>query len=211
MMRALYIAGDSWLHRLPAGAKLAVLAVAGALLFFTRSPWILGPALGVALILPVVAGARWRHWRAQWLGLLPIVAVVCVAAGLFEGWAHATVVLARLLTLIALAWTITLTTRSADLLDAFERALRPLERLGWVDAARVSLALSLTLRFVPELWRRLGDIREAQAARGLSANPVALVVPLAVAALKSADAVAEAIEARGYPPAKSGDDAEGSS
>jgi biotin transport system permease protein len=90
------------------------------------------------------------------------------------------------------------------MLAAIERALEPLDRRGLIDAARVSLAVSLVLRFVPAILDHYREIREAQAARGLQANPLALVVPLVVRTLKGADDVAAAIEARGFPPERPG-------
>ncbi|WP_222852772.1 energy-coupling factor transporter transmembrane component T, partial [Bordetella pertussis] len=79
------------------------------------------------------------------------------------------------------------------------RALRPAERLGLLNAAQVALALALALalRFIPEIWRNYQEIREAQAARGLGAHPLALLVPLVVRTLKRAEEVAQAIDARG--------------
>ncbi|CPJ42798.1 cobalt transport protein [Bordetella pertussis] len=77
--------------------------------------------------------------------------------------------------------------------------LRPAERLGLLNAAQVALALALALalRFIPEIWRNYQEIREAQAARGLGAHPLALLVPLVVRTLKRAEEVAQAIDARG--------------
>jgi len=115
---------------------------------------------------------------------------------------RAAAVALRLVARVALALTVTFTTRSVDMLDECERVLQPLDAMGWVDASRVSLALSLCLRFIPEIHRSYLDIREAQAARGIRANPIALIVPLVVATLKRADVIAEAIDARAYPPGK---------
>ena len=105
------------------------------------------------------------------------------------------------LLIVFAAFAVTLTTRTSDML-AGDRGIawrRSISR-GLIDAARVSLAVSLVLRFVPDILTRWRDIREAQAARGLASHPVALLVPLLVRTLKGADDVAAAIEARGFPP-----------
>lgn len=202
MMQSLFVAGDTWLHRTPAGVKLLVLLAAGAGLFAVRALPVLAVAAlagaGLVCTSGVSAARVWQQTR----GMLAIVLVVFAAAYVFDGPQRAAATLLRLVALIALALAVTLTTRSADLLEVCERALRPLDKLGWVDAARVGLALSLALRFIPEIQRRYHEIREAQAARGIRANPARLVVPLVVATLKSADAIAEAIDARGYPPSR---------
>ncbi|WP_129559385.1 energy-coupling factor transporter transmembrane component T, partial [Bordetella pertussis] len=121
----------------------------------------------------VGAAAWWRQTR----GLALIVLAVGLFTGLMQGWP----------------------TPVPALIDACERALRPAERLGLLNAAQVALALALALalRFIPEIWRNYQEIREAQAARGLGAHPLALLVPLVVRTLKRAEEVAQAIDARG--------------
>jgi biotin transport system permease protein len=197
MMEPLYVQGDSLLHRAPAALKLVVLLIAGAGLFMVHRPEGLAVALAVAGLLVALSGASvaavWRHVR----GLLLILAVVGAFTWYFDGGARAAEVLLRVAALVALALAVTLTTRTSDLIQVCERALCPFDKLGWVDAGRVALALALTLRFIPEIWRNYQDIREAQAARGLSRNALALSVPLLVRTLKRAEEVADAIDARG--------------
>lgn len=202
MMQGLYVAADTWLHRLPAALKLGLLLLAGIVLFLIHDLRLLAGGVAASAFLlwssRVTAAQLWRQLR----GLLILVALLFAAAAWFDGLPRASEVVLRLMALISLALTVTLTTRTTDLLDVCERAMRPLDKLGWVDSARISLALSLCLRFVPEIHRRYHDIREAQAARGIRAHPVHLIVPLVVATLKSADTIAEAIDARSYPPQK---------
>jgi len=203
-MQSLYVPGNTWLHRAPAGLKLGLLLAAGIGLFLLHDVRPLALAAGVALLLLWRSGATVSHVWRQTRGMLLIALVVMAFTAYFDGPERAAIVVLRLLALVFLALAVTLSTRSADLLDVCERALRPLDALGWTDSARISLALSLSLRFIPEIFRRYEEIREAQAARGLRANPVRLIVPLIVATLKSADVIAEAIDARGYPPESAG-------
>lgn len=205
MMQSLYVARDTWLHRLPAGTKLAALFVAGIALFLVHALPMLGLAAAAGAVLVWASGVSAAQLWRQIRGMLLVLLVVCLAAAWFDGLQRGLEVLLRLVALIALALAVTLTTRSSDMLETCERVLQPLDALGWIDATRVSLALSLCLRFVPEIHRSYLDIREAQAARGIRANPIALIVPLVVATLKRADVIAEAIDARGYPPEKATD------
>ena len=114
--------------------------------------------------------------------------------------ATAAVIVPRLMALAAFAHAVTLTTTTAEFTETLERGLAPFERLGLVDAGRVALTLTLALRFVPLIVEEAREIREAQAARGLSGSPLALVVPLVVRVLVRAEEVAQAIDARGFPP-----------
>lgn len=206
MTVSLYVPGTTALHRQPAARKLALLLVTGIALFLTSSVWLLGAAGAIAASLLLAVRPPFRQVRQQLVGTALILAIVFTATAVLDGWRPAFVVLFRLATLVLLAMTVTMTTRTSDMLDVCEKVLLPLDRAGLVDAARVSLAVSLVLRFVPEIFERHRDIREAQAARGLRSQPVAVIVPLIVRTLKAADDVAEAIEARCYPPPRPSSD-----
>ena len=195
MLEPLYIAGNSRLHRLPAGLKLLALCAAGRGCsrcairagWAWRWPWPPGWS-GPAAPGLRCSGANYAAWRGfcwRW-GCSPA----------FQGGVEALAVLLRVGAMVGLALAVTLTTRTADLIAVCEWALLPLQRLGLLDAGKVALALALALRFVPEIWRNFHEIREAQAARGLGANPLALIVPLIVLTLKRAQEVSEAIDAR---------------
>ncbi|MDA2808379.1 energy-coupling factor transporter transmembrane component T family protein [Nocardiopsis suaedae] len=200
MNTSLYVPGNTPLHRLPAGAKFGVLFAAGIGLFLLAHPGVLGAAAAVAAVLVLSARAPLAALRARLLPVGVMLAVLFAATALLQDVPAAVVMLLRLAALILLALAVTLTTRPADLLEFFERLTAPLARVGVADPERISLGVSLVLRFVPEVFRRFQEIREAQAARGLKANPVALLVPLIVRTLKAADDVADAIDARCYPP-----------
>ncbi|CAB3676861.1 energy-coupling factor transporter transmembrane component T family protein [Achromobacter pestifer] len=196
MMEPLYVAGQTPLHRLPAWLKLAALIAAGAGLFMLRDPRWLALAFAVAAGLVwstgVAAAAVWRQLQ----GLIWVLLAVALFTGGFQGWVEALAVVLRVGAMVGLALAVTLSTRTSDLIGVCERALIPFERIGLVDASKVALALALALRFIPEIWRNFQEIREAQAARGLGAHPIALIVPLIVLTLKRAQEVAEAIDAR---------------
>ena len=53
---------------------------------------------------------------------------------------------------------------------------------------------------IPVLGQVTTEVREAQSARGQSRNIVAVAIPVVVRTLKMADAVSEALDARGYDP-----------
>ncbi|MEU5210092.1 energy-coupling factor transporter transmembrane protein EcfT [Streptomyces sp. NPDC020742] len=204
MRMSLYVPGSSPLHRVPAGWKLAALLVCGVGVFLTTSAAVLGPAAVLALALLLSVRAPREQWVRQLGGPVWVLAAVVAVAALTESVHAALVVGLRLVVLLLTALSVTLTTRTSELQGVLERVLRPLDRAGLVNAPAVALAVSLALRFVPEVFRQFQDIREAQAARGLQGSPLALVVPLVVRVLRSAEDIAAAIDARCYPPARSG-------
>lgn len=105
----------------------------------------------------------------------------------------------RFAVLILFASLVSLTTRVSDMIAALEIGLRPLAFVG-LNPAKVGLALSLAIRFIPVIAGQLTEIREAQRVRGLNRSILAAAVPLIVRTLKIAGAVADATEARSYDP-----------
>jgi biotin transport system permease protein len=92
---------------------------------------------------------------------------------------------------------VTATTTIADFIAAITALLLPLERLGLMKASDGGLAFGLVLRFVPEIANRYEMLKEAHAARGLVLRPHRIIGPLIISTLKEADAIAQAIDARG--------------
>jgi len=196
-MISLYRPGDSVLHRLPAGPKLlVVMALALAISLAPANPWSLaGTTLAVAggyLLAGLGAVEVGRQaWRLRWLVLVMVLCQVFFLPGLTVA---ANVV--RVIVVILLANLVTLTTRTEDLVDAIERALSPLRRLG-VNPSRVALMLSMTITTIPVIAGFAAQIREAQRARGVPLAPLAFVVPLLIMTLKHSDDLADALTARG--------------
>ena len=198
-MISLYRPGTGFLHRAPAGQKLAVLALSALALSFVA----VTPATAVA-ILAVVAvvsvlflfgglglralGEPW--WRLRWL-----IVILGAALVVFVGVPAALVNVGRLVALLLLAELLSRTTRTSDLMAVIARLLGPLRPLG-VDAEAVALVLSLTITMVPVIAGFVRAVREAQDARGVRLGP-RMAVPLLVRTLRHADAVGDALAARG--------------
>lgn len=192
-----YVVGRSPLHRAPAGPKLAALMACSLALLLVRD------AVGVGLAALAVAGlyaVAGLGWRAAWGQVRPLRLFLPVVFAL-QWWlmdlTSAAVLSTRLLVLVALAGLVTCTTRASDLLAAIERGLSPLERVG-VDVERIALVLALALRSVPVIADLAGRVRDAQRARGHERDVRAFAVPLVVGAMRQADALGEALRARGF-------------
>ncbi len=196
MTLGLFIAGDSPLHRLPAPYKLlALLLVSIIVLAIDSWPVLVVLMLATTSLFPA-AGLPWRAVAGQLRLPLLFLLIIGIAHGLLTSWTLGAVIALRFSILIALATLIALTTRVSDMLAAFERGLQPLRHLG-LDPERIAFVLALTIRLIPILAAHATVIREAQRARGLDRSLLALVVPLLIRGLRSADALTEAIEARG--------------
>ncbi len=192
----LYLPGTSVLHRTRAGVKLAVMLLAGAGSVLLDEVWQVGLALAVVVVGYAVARVPLRTALDQLRPLVWIAAAAAVFHVLVSGWQRAVVVLGVLAGLVLLAALVTLTTRTTAMVDAIVAACRPLRRVG-VDPERVGLMLALGVRSVPVVVGLAEEVREAQLARGLTSSPRAFAVPLIVRSLRHADALGEALVARG--------------
>lgn len=185
-MITLYRPGRSILHRLPAGAKLVALAVLSLGLASTPAEWTWwGPVTGWALV--VLAGESVRGvarilWRAA-----PLCAFLTASVWLFQGPAAAAAGLARVASLVLFAAAFARSTSVQDMVESWP----------WRRIPRLGLAMRLVLSSIPVLQRSWQQVRDAQRARGLRPSLTRTLVPFLVVALQHADAVDEAMLARG--------------
>ncbi|WP_342476324.1 ATP-binding cassette domain-containing protein [Paenibacillus sp. FSL H7-0350] len=111
----------------------------------------------------------------------------------------------RFLLLIALGFLFTETTTGAPLREGLEWGIAPLRTLG-IRTRNWSLAVSVTLQFVPWILGKLAQLQLALGSRGMarwSPRQIALIiVPLLILVLGMGDELATAVESRGYDPAK---------
>jgi biotin transport system permease protein len=205
MMRS----AESLIHRLSPGPKLLALilliaAISIDLPFVDEAVKPSIPAVGllVTAALYTAAFSGLGKFLAQVWSFKLLIVLVTIPQLLF-GTALDTVLTAtvRLTDAMLLAALFSLTTKTRDLLDSIEGALRskwlsPLRRLG-LKPATVSLAFAMTMNAIPMIMKFLNQTKEAQAARGVKPTPVRMTIPLLVASLKYADEYAEALSARG--------------
>ena len=192
----LYVPGHSVVHRLPAGVKLLLLVLVGAGSVLLDTWWQVAALLVLVLAGYPAAGLSLRTALRQVRPLVWIAGFAAVVHVVVSGWERAGVVLGVLAALVLLAALVTLTTRATAMVDAIVTVCRPLRVLG-VDPERIGLVLTLGIRCVPVVVGLAEEVREAQVARGLGASPRAFAVPLLVRSLRHADALGEALVARG--------------
>ena len=194
-----YVPGNSFIHRLPSGIKILSLALVGTLLFVFPLLAVVVSTLVVVAALYPLAGIGPKIMLLQLKPLLWVLALLFAVQWWMVDWVSGVLVVARLSALLLLAALVTLTTRTTDMIDALESGLSWLRFLR-INPAKVSLALSLALRFIPVLAAITAEVREAQKARGLDRSVIAVAIPVIVRTLKMADDIAAALEARAYDP-----------
>lgn len=218
-----FLPGNSPVHKLDPRVKV-VLSLAFVTIVIASGGW---AGLGVCAAFTVVFFAISRISVLQALrSVAPMLAVVALTAllnllfvqggeTLFQWWvirvseegiARAALMSARLTLLLLGISLLTLTTSGLDITEALERLLSPLAKVG-VPVHELAMMMGMALRFLPQLADELSQIRRAQAARGAGASggPIAavaslpsLAVPLFAGALRHAESLAVAMEARCY-------------
>lgn len=192
-----YLSQETWLHRVPAGAKLLALAGATMLVFPVQDWRLLVLGLLAVLVLFASAGTAALRRIAVLKAFLPLLAIVLALHGLTGDWIAGANTILRLLMMILLADLVSMTTTMQQMMNALMPLLRLLRPLG-VHPDKVALAVSLVIRFVPVLGANWQARAEAWRARTGRRPSWRLVGPFLVETLRMADQVAEALDARGF-------------
>ena len=187
--------GTTFIHRLPAGLKLfVVFFVSIGLFYFASLPlaivsliivWCLFFLAGFSSFKPVLE-LRKISWLLVALFIIQYFSVNFESAAL---------IVIRLSSLLLLATLVTLTTPFSKMMACFEKLFSFMRFFG-VNPAKISLGLSLTLRFIAIFSDISKEVREAQKARGLEKSVFAVIMPVLIRSLKVQADVAAAIEAR---------------
>ncbi|MFK3778046.1 energy-coupling factor transporter transmembrane component T family protein [Agrobacterium sp. NPDC089420] len=197
-MKSLHVEGTGWLYRVSPRLKLVTLMGFSIALFLTRDLPVLGCAVVLAAIILRETRLSLREFGLRLRPAMLTIFLVAAFSYLLLPAQDASVNLLRLTALALLATAVTITVSISEFMDEIALAAAPLERLGLVKAADIGLAVGLVVRFVPEIVNRYHAVRDAHRARGLPVRMATIIVPLVIMTLKDADAIADAIDARGF-------------
>lgn len=188
--------GSSFLHRAPAGLKVAVLAVVLVAVIVVREP-----AVSLMTIMGVVVLAAAARISARLLLILLrrvwiLLAAVLAAQLILNDPATALEVMTRVLAGLLAAHLMILTTPTQALLGVFRVIVAPLRLLG-ARPGRIVLAALVMLRAIPYLADQFHLAERQARARGLERNIRARTVPVLLAAVAYARDTGRALSARG--------------
>ncbi|MEG1969982.1 MAG: energy-coupling factor transporter transmembrane component T [Burkholderiaceae bacterium] len=194
-MEALYRERRSWLHSVPAGLKLLLVAVLGTVFFLVARLDVLSGAALACSVMVASLGRPGPGVRRLLLGMA--VAVVLIIG--FHAWQGQVRVgltsSLRLWCACLLGVALSASTRYTELLEVIERLLAPLARTG-VRTDRLALQLALMLRFIDHFfghWQRLAESHRLRTGRS---GGLGLVAPMVILMLRSAQRVADTLELR---------------
>ncbi|WP_028712891.1 energy-coupling factor transporter transmembrane protein EcfT [Paracoccus sp. J55] len=184
-------------HRWPAGLKLGALCLASTGLFLVPGLAVHAGALAAVLALYAAPGPVFlRAGLGSLRVVLPFVVILLAWHALTGDMRQGLLITLRMVTLVALANLVTMTTPLEDLVALIRRLTAPLRRMGLPTGA-LEIAVPLVIRFTPVLVLRAETLAEAWRARSRRRPGWRLILPLTLQALDDADHVGEALRARG--------------
>ncbi|TKJ40258.1 transporter [candidate division LCP-89 bacterium B3_LCP] len=219
-----YFPGDSALHRLDSRTKIVCSLMLMLTVFFIGNVVAIVLFLFLSILLFPAAKIPlhlfWRYVTAfKWLYLItflihlffhsgheilriPLIGLAVTTEGITAGILFTV----RIAVLVLVSTILMAVATPQELTDGLEKIFRPLKFFG-LPVSEGALVVSIALRFVPILMQEAKEISKAQAARGVELegsriavirNMLPMVFPLFAGALKKADDLALALEARAY-------------
>ncbi|MBI0004413.1 energy-coupling factor transporter transmembrane protein EcfT [Bartonella sp. M0177] len=187
--------GKTFIHRLPAGLKLLIVFFVSIGLFYFASLPLAIVSLIVVWCLFFLAGFPFFKPVLELKKISWLLAALFIVQYFSVNFESAALIVIRLSSLLLLATLVTLTTPFSGMMACFEKLFSFMRVFG-VNPAKISLGLSLTLRFIAVFSDISQEVREAQKARGLENSVFAVIMPVLIRSLKVQADVAAAIEAR---------------
>lgn len=187
----------TWAHGWPAGVKLMGLCLTTMLLFVIDGMAVQVVALLAVLLLYCLPGRAFlRSGLTHLRVLVPFIVIVLIWHFVTDDLALGVKTILRMITAVALANLVTMTTTLTELMDVVHRLLAPLHRLG-LSTAPLEIAMPLLIRFAPVLIERAQLMFQSWRARSVRRQNWRIVLPMMLLALDDADRVGEALKARG--------------
>ncbi|MER2058852.1 MAG: energy-coupling factor transporter transmembrane component T [Niallia sp.] len=219
-----YFPGESWLHLLDARAKMISVVLLIVMLFIADNwqaylfLWL------VTLVIMHLSQVPFRTYVRGvkpmiWLILFTVVLQVLFTSGskVYVTWGPISIseyglinglfIFSRFVMIVFLSTVLTLTTKPIDLTDGINKLLSPL-RLVKIPVDDISIMLSISLRFIPNLLDETQKVMDAQRARGTEFGDgslfkqmktlVPIFLPLFASSLNRAEEMANMMDVKGY-------------
>ncbi|MDD9329030.1 MAG: energy-coupling factor transporter transmembrane protein EcfT [Bartonella sp.] len=193
----LYISQNTFIHQLRPGIKLSLLILCGSIIFMVSSVFTFLLFLLFISLLYKIAKIPFNKIIKQFKSVWLFLVFIFIFQAIFDNWLTGFLIILRFIILISLASLISFTTKVSDMITSIEAGLRFFRCFG-VNPSKLSIALSMAIRFIPVINEKFNEICEAQKARGVNINIIALAIPLIIRIIRIASEVAEALDARSY-------------
>ena len=190
-------------HHWPAGLKLGLLLIATTSIFFIDSVLILASL--TASIIGFYALPSKSFFMEGIKGLRPLWPFLLIVGGwhiLTETITEGMIILLRLITLVAMANLVTMTTRLSDMMAVILSLIAllrfvPILRYMATSNHVIALMFALVIRMIPVLTKKSQLLWMRWRSRSSRRPTWRILMPLMVLAIDDAEQVADALKARG--------------
>ena len=184
-------------HSWPAGVKLLALCGFTFALFYVYVAWIHIAVLALVMTLYALPGRVFFVTGLSRLRILwPFILVIGVWHTITGDYYDGVNIVLRLVSAVAAANLVTMTTRLSDMIDVVAKLASPLRFIG-LKSQPLEIAFALVIRMIPVLVEKGKIISESWRARTRRPLSWRVLLPFALVALDDAEHVAEALKARG--------------
>lgn len=188
---------DTPLHHWPAWVKLSTLCFGVVGVFFIQNPFIHFAFFTFILFLYAIFGRIFfitgiSKLRPLW----PFILLLIIWHLIDTNYERGFTIGLRMLSAVALANFVTMTTFLSDMMDFIHVITKPLRVLG-VKTKTLEIAIALVVRIIPVLVIKAEMLKNAWHARSSRRASWRIIFPLTLNALDDSEYVAEALKARG--------------
>ena len=188
---------ETWAHRWPAGLKLGSLCLATVVLFSQESLSFHALVFAACIVLYCLPGARFfTSGMKRLVALWPFVGLVLIWHVVIGAQVEGLIVTLRLLSTVAMANLVTMTTKLSQMIDVIRWLSAPLRAFG-LNTRALEIGIALVVRFTPALIDKGGQLAQSWSARSHKKPSWRIVMPFTVLAIDDAEHVADALKARG--------------
>lgn len=184
-------------HGWPAGAKLAALCGATFILFSFEALWFQVLILAGTLLIYAAPGRQFFKTGLSRLRILwPFLVLILLWHILTADIENGAVIGLRMISAVALANLVTMTTKLSQMVEVVTWMTAPLRKIG-LKTRSLELAIAMVIRFIPVLVEKGHMLALSWRARSAKRLGWRTIIPFAVLAIDDAEHVAEALRARG--------------
>ncbi|HHT38047.1 MAG TPA: energy-coupling factor transporter transmembrane protein EcfT [Mollicutes bacterium] len=202
-----YVSQNSKLHQMNAVGKMICLVIFITLLF-TNDLIMLTLLTSLTIYMMFLSNIPIRLYLKSISNFkILIIFLIVITIILGGSWYNVVISILKILLSVLYAMVITYTTAKNEIAYAFEKLLSPLS-IFKVPVRKISLTLTLALRFVPIIFEQANKIIKSQASRGIDFRHNTLkgkvmaissmIVPLFLLTSKVSDDIADTMEVRMY-------------
>ena len=153
--------------------------------------------LFITFFLSSLMGITYNQLCKQIGSYLYLLIIIFAMHTIGGDWINGIKVTLRFCNIIIFTSWITFTTPRSAIIEGLTCLLKPLSYVG-LKPSKVSMSFALAIRFIALITDMLEQVKIAQKAKGIDKKFIAILIPLIIQAIKMADNIAEAIEARSW-------------